>query len=230
MRLPNHITISICENNNQGRRSGKAHHISIDSYSGESCLNLDAKDLFGGVRCFTDSGRIVEIHDNRFKFTHFTDWVGNISWNAYHFPPDYALGLINLLLRSRQWDISEGWAELIQKYERGELITGLDLELDDDYQPLTLNPNQFEIPFFNHQASQGVIKIRENMNSPQYESTKYDGKRGKVIAKNHPHHNSIAVCKGAAKTGLGWGIIFKREDTKEEFFIFDGKDIQWIDL
>lgn len=149
MRLHNHITISICENNCNGNRSGKAHHIQIDSYSGESCLQLDAKELFEGVKCLTDSHRIVEIHDNRFKFTTYTEWVGNISWNAYHFSPDYALGLINTLLRSKQWDISEGWNELIEKYERGELITGLDLELDEDYQPMALNPNQYEIPFFN---------------------------------------------------------------------------------
>lgn len=152
-QLLNHIAIHICENNGYGNRSGKAHHISIDSYSGETCLQLDAKELFEGVQCLTDSRRIVEIHDNRFKFTAYTDWVGNIHWNSYQFSPDYALGLVNTLLRSKLWDISEGWLELIEKYERGELITGLDLELDEDYQPMALNPNQYEIPFFNEPAT-----------------------------------------------------------------------------
>lgn len=154
--MRNHITISICENSCHGRRSGKAHHITVDSYSGEPCLNLDARDLFGGIKCFTDSLRVLEIHDNRFKFTDYTDWVGNMSWNSYYFPPDYALGLINTLLRSKQWDISEGWTDLIEKYERGELITGLDLELDEDYQPMALNPNQYDIPFFNQEQTHTI--------------------------------------------------------------------------
>jgi hypothetical protein len=148
--MSNFITISICENDDHGRRANKAWRIDVEA-SGDNAIAFIDKTLFKGVQCFTDSGRIVEIHGNRFKYSHSRDWVGNMKWNEYTFPPDYGLGLINLLIRSKEWDIEEGWTDIIEKINRGELITGKDLELDEDYHPLALHANQYEIPYFNQQ-------------------------------------------------------------------------------
>jgi len=57
--------------------------------------------------------------------------------------------------------------------------------------------------------------------------TPYDGKKA-LILKGHPHEDAVALCQGADSTPLGWGLIFKREDTGESFFVFDPKEVQWI--
>lgn len=155
--MSKNILICICENDDHGNRSGKAVKVTVHvagdlpiSFEAKNMLEMDENENFiGGATCFTDSGRVVEIHGNRFKFNTSQDWVGNMHWNGYHFPPDYGLGLINMLIRSNEWDIEQAWEDIINKIGRGELITGTDLELDEDYQPLALNPNQLNIPYFN---------------------------------------------------------------------------------
>lgn len=59
--------------------------------------------------------------------------------------------------------------------------------------------------------------------------TKFDGKRAKIIAKDHPHYNVIAECKGMSRTPLGLGMVFKDVETDIEFFVFDGKEVKWVD-
>lgn len=59
--------------------------------------------------------------------------------------------------------------------------------------------------------------------------TKYDGKIAVIIDKQHPHFTARAKCLGAELTNIGWGMKFIRTDTQEEFFVFDGKCVDWLD-
>lgn len=58
--------------------------------------------------------------------------------------------------------------------------------------------------------------------------TKFDGKKAIVIAKDHPHYNAVAICKGADRTCAGLGMKFEDVNTYEEFYVFNGKEIQWV--
>lgn len=58
--------------------------------------------------------------------------------------------------------------------------------------------------------------------------TKFDGKKAIVIAKKHPHYNSVAICKGSNRTCVGIGMKFEDVNTYEEFYVFDDKEVMWI--
>ena len=60
--------------------------------------------------------------------------------------------------------------------------------------------------------------------------TEFDGKKAIVVDKKHPHYGAIATCMGAEFVGAleKHGMRFKRIDTNEEFFVFDGKQTKWI--
>lgn len=60
--------------------------------------------------------------------------------------------------------------------------------------------------------------------------TKFDGKKALVIGAKHPHNGAIAVCMGAELVSAleKYGMRFERIDTKEQFFVFDGKDVKFI--
>lgn len=68
------------------------------------------------------------------------------------------------------------------------------------------------------------------MENEKRKVTPYDGRRAKITEKSHPHFNAIAECLGAELTSLGkWGMVFKCIETEIEFFIFNGKEVKWID-
>jgi len=54
----------------------------------------------------------------------------------------------------------------------------------------------------------------------------YDGKKALIIGK-HPHAGTLAVCLGREYALNRLGLVFKREDTGEEFFVFEGFHIKW---
>jgi hypothetical protein len=64
-------------------------------------------------------------------------------------------------------------------------------------------------------------------NEHGYRKTELDGKKARVLNK-HPHNGATAVCVGCDRTLVGWGMVFKRLDTGETFFVFKPRDIEWI--
>lgn len=60
-----------------------------------------------------------------------------------------------------------------------------------------------------------------------YRVTPYDGKEAKIIG-NHPHAGVVAVCVGCDRTLAGWGVVFKRIDTGETFFVFRPSEVKWL--
>lgn len=57
----------------------------------------------------------------------------------------------------------------------------------------------------------------------------YDGKRAKIIAKDHPWYDNIAYCRGAEHTIVGLAMVFEDVESGAEFMVFKGNEIKWID-
>ena len=62
----------------------------------------------------------------------------------------------------------------------------------------------------------------------EHRDTEFDGKRA-MILDSHPHGGKVAICQGADKTAIGWGMKFKDDQTGAEFYVFNGQDISWLD-
>lgn len=41
--------------------------------------------------------------------------------------------------------------------------------------------------------------------------TKFDGMEAKILG-DHPHSGKLAICKGADKTPVGYGLVFEDEN------------------
>lgn len=62
---------------------------------------------------------------------------------------------------------------------------------------------------------------------PERRKTKFDGKTAMIIG-NHPHKGVKATCQGLEVTHIGPGLVFKNENTCEEFFIFKPENVMWL--
>lgn len=63
-------------------------------------------------------------------------------------------------------------------------------------------------------------------NETAYQKTPFDGKKA-IIQKGHPHAGATAVCLGLGKTVIGPGLVFRNENSGEEFFVFKPHEIKW---
>lgn len=70
-------------------------------------------------------------------------------------------------------------------------------------------------------------RIMEEKNEYGHRKTEFDGRKARVLSP-HPHEDATAICIGADYTTVGWGLVFKREDTEETFFVFYPTEIQWL--
>ncbi len=59
--------------------------------------------------------------------------------------------------------------------------------------------------------------------------TDFDGKRAKITKRDHPHYDEIATCVGKKRTSIGMGFIFKSIETDVEFYVFNIKEVKFID-
>lgn len=146
MKLANHISVSIAENDDLGQKSNKATNIEFH-LGNEPFLHFETRDMEGTPIDTND--RVIMIHGNRVKHNGTVHWAGNRKWNMYFLPYDYALGLIALLSKNipSVWTIVEAWDNIMDKIGNGEEITGFDLELEEDVKPMVVIPNQLGIPF-----------------------------------------------------------------------------------
>lgn len=143
------IEVMLCENNRHGNKTGQVGAIEF-YFEDESFLSLETNDL-APQPCITND-RIIEMYGVRVKFSHFAEMVGNILWNQYTVPVNYALGFINMLAISGYWNVSEGYTDVYDKFRKKELITGGDInESLVDNEPVAINTdNQLELPFFDY--------------------------------------------------------------------------------
>jgi len=62
---------------------------------------------------------------------------------------------------------------------------------------------------------------------PERRKTQFDGRKAMIIG-NHPHKGATATCQGLEVTNVGPGLVFKNENTYEEFFIFKPENVMWM--
>lgn len=190
--LANHIDIMLCQNDDQGN-TGKVFMIDFQ-IDMETCLRLETVDLLGRD-CFCND-RIIEIYGVRVKHSGCAEWVGNIHWNCYTVPADYAIGFMNLLLRSRDWSANEGWGVLFEKWHKGEEISGRDLDLTEDVKGIVVNPEQ--IPLFdNSEENHDDFDFNDDNDEPEYFECLCCGWSG-----NHNPGDFCPRCTGATISGV----------------------------
>lgn len=62
---------------------------------------------------------------------------------------------------------------------------------------------------------------------PERRKTQFDGRIAMIVG-NHPHKGATATCQGLEVTNVGPGLVFKNENTYEEFFIFKPENVMWM--
>lgn len=70
-------------------------------------------------------------------------------------------------------------------------------------------------------------EVSTNNIGSERHKTKFDGKTAMIVG-NHPHKGATAVCQGLEHTNVGPGLIFKNENTYEEFFVFKPENVIWL--
>lgn len=138
------IYVNICENNKRGTRSGKVQQFWFEHPDGDMFLHLECRH-FEGARIMThDTFNPLQLamYGCLFKYESSQDWAGNIYWNRYRLYADHALGLINLIMRKRDFVISEALTSICEKWEKGIELVASDIGIDQEITPTIINPAQ----------------------------------------------------------------------------------------
>ncbi|GEM_PF-3912763 len=128
------IDLSICENNAYGNPTGRFSHLHVEwphEPEREICLQLEADNWFVGGEPIWTNDRLIQVCGYSFKYAHRVPMVGNCYWNLYRLPNYYAIGLINVLLRSRLFSLEEGYSDLYDAHRAGRALTMADFDYKD---------------------------------------------------------------------------------------------------
>ena len=77
-----------------------------------------------------------------------------------------------------------------------------------------------------HVSTGGSNTVLADSASPERRSTQFDGRKAMIIG-NHPHKGATATCQGLEVTNVGPGLVFKNDNTYEEFFVFKPENVMW---
>lgn len=143
------ILIGVCENNKQGKRSGKVSCFHIEDFYFESpdYLLKDAGEPFKIEKI--NGQRLISFDGILIPFLSTTDWYSNMMWNGYQITANNALLLLNHLMTCNKFHAVEMWIELRTKVKKGQRITAVDLgwaTLPDEIpEAMPFNPNQLSL-------------------------------------------------------------------------------------
>jgi hypothetical protein len=138
-----YISVMLAENNGMGDPSGSVNMIDFSMPNGETFLRLETYDLCG--RNIWTNDRLIVMYGVRIKHSGCETWCGNMHWNCYKVPDYYAIGFINMLRRSKDWQWSEGWTSLTSKWDLNQDVTGHDIDLEENIEGIVVNPDQLEL-------------------------------------------------------------------------------------
>ncbi len=142
------IEIMLCENDNNGNVTGFVAAIDF-YYLEESFARLETADLFKSEPCFTN-WRVIDMYNTRTKYHDRREMVGNVFWNSYRTPLSYSLGFINMLSASKKWHCTEGYSSIYEKFNSGQPISSLDLDIEEEIEPRIIDLNQMVLPYDDH--------------------------------------------------------------------------------
>lgn len=138
------VEILLCENNIHGHKTGKCH--AIEFYAdGESVLHLLHQNWMGAE--IEAKEHHIIYYGIAIPHKGFTNWVGNMCWNKYDVPVEYALGFLQQLHKSKDWTVQEGLSAFIDKWNSfSPQFTAADLLIENyECEPAVLDPNQLEL-------------------------------------------------------------------------------------
>ncbi len=140
----------LCQNNDRGIAIPKVSQINFVDPEDYSFLELETVDG-EGVGCWlyaqADLSRGIQMYGSRFAYSESRRWVGNILWNSYTMPVEYAIGFMNALARSKDWSPITGHSEIFDKFRERLEITGFDFGFEEDYKGQAINLAQSKIDF-----------------------------------------------------------------------------------
>ena len=79
----------------------------------------------------------------------------------------------------------------------------------------------------NHNTHTDTNNVLADSVRPERRITQFDGRKAMIVG-NHPHKGATATCQGLEVTNVGPGLVFRNENTHEEFFIFKPENVMWM--
>lgn len=119
------ILINVAENDDHGRRSGKAAVIGIGDVVRFEAINFDGYSFKHDRKKGIDRFRL---HRKIYPYLRSVDWLGNMIFNGYWLNSIIACELINELWRSPKWTWDSIDGELENELEKYNVILQGDLE------------------------------------------------------------------------------------------------------
>jgi hypothetical protein len=123
------FSVHIAENDCYGNVIGKTNCIIIYDGDGEQVMYLEPSDM-RRKKINTNDWQVI-MYNKLFKMQRTGSMVGNCFWNEYQPFVGYLVGFIQALQESKEWDCTEAWSKIFNKWKRGELITEKDLGLPE---------------------------------------------------------------------------------------------------
>lgn len=110
------IWIHVSNNDRNGSPCGMAGSIQI----GEA-ITFESHFIDGGR--FTDLQRdnTIKVCGECFAYSRRNEWWGSMAFNGYEIAVSDAARLLNALHKSEDWQVTEGWNEILDFLEAGEI-------------------------------------------------------------------------------------------------------------
>ncbi len=139
------ITIYLAENDDQGEPCGKVSGINF--FIANECAAFLEIPWIGQQEQIITTPRTIEIYGIIIRTFARGTWSGNMKWNSYETLPEFALGLINVLMRSNKWVLTGGWSDIDKKWSAKADITYSDFDLVTPVRDMVIDPKQTSMIF-----------------------------------------------------------------------------------
>lgn len=112
MKNEKFLFVKVCQNDINGRPTGKAYQFEI-----EKAHETKVKLFTGTSGIPVNTCKDLRIHGNIFEYAGFWQDKENIAWNYMKMKESEVLRLLEILRRAGQWEASGQWAHLLEKGE-----------------------------------------------------------------------------------------------------------------
>lgn len=140
--------IHLCFKEQADANENHLWRVQINADDGEQILLLECK-YWEGVpfrhQFYSKKDNLIIINKQKYPFTGYTEWAGNLFWNAYKLQKGDVLRLLNDLMLSGDWSIDEGWELPFEKFQAKNRIEAADLEWDAAIEASSYNENQMSL-------------------------------------------------------------------------------------
>ena len=118
------ITVNLCENDDYGNPSGKAHCIDFDPIVCRLECTLWPPEA-RGVTVRRLSRNRIKVGREEYEIFASQSLVGNIYWNSVSMSGVDAVRLMNYLMKLKYWECTEGEEYIYEQFQKREFIDPL---------------------------------------------------------------------------------------------------------